>query len=381
MVTLNMWIWGAGEACEQLFKREIRAFNIKSPDVVIRPTLIPWRDAWDNIIKVAHAEEGPDVLQIGSTWNGTLAALGVLKNITREVKEADITKDMFASAAWTSCCFPGTEEISSLPWFIDLRAIYYRIDIFRELNILPEELDTWTSFERACGKINGFKKGAKEVGVLGVSGQTDALLLHNIAPWIWGAGGDFLSLDGKRAVFNSRKVIEALEFYTSLVAKGYIPLSALRLSTEDVGRIFFDKGGYVMSIPGPLGASTALDPTNPGYRADIAGMCLPALFPSGEAGKFIFFGGSNLAITSFSRHPQEAWEFIKFLVSYESQASYPLLLNMFPGLMEAFNAVFIQDAPELRGLKSAWKYGRSFPNVASWGSIESLLIQCFGKIF
>ncbi|MFH1238810.1 MAG: extracellular solute-binding protein [bacterium] len=380
MVTLKIWLWG-GMKVEEFIRREINVFNTKFPGIEITPTIIPWRAAWDSIVKAADEEKGPDILQIGSTWNGTLADLGILKNITRETGEADITKDMFAPAAWASCCFPNTEQISSLPWYIDVRTMYYRADLFRELEVSPEDLDNWTSFEKTCEKIKSLKKNYRDIGILGVSGQTDALLLHNVAPWIWGAGGDFLTPDGKKAVFNSQKALKGLEFYISLVNKMYIPVSALRLSTTEVARIFFIDGGYVTAIPGPITDYVLRNPDGRGYNADIVENCLPVLFPAGEEGRFVFLGGSNLAITSFSQHPQEVWEFIKSLISYESQISYPVALDMFPSLQEAFNAVFIEENPELERLKNAWKYGRAFPNLAAWGAIETLLIHCFGKIF
>lgn len=292
MVTLNMWIWGEGEASEQLIKREIRAFNIKFPDLEIHPTSISWRDAWDSIVMVAQEEKGPDVLQIGSTWNGTLAALGVLKDITREFNEANFSKDMFAPAALTNCYFPHTDQMGFLPWFVDLRALYYRRDILKTLEMSEENLSDWTSFEKVCERIKGFKKGDKEIKALGVSGRADALILHNISPWIWSAGGDFLSPDGKRAIFNSREVLDALEFYIGLVSKGYIPVSALKLWTEEVAKNFFVRGDYAIAIPGPLGGSTALNPTDPDYNAEVAGNCVPALFPAGKAGRYIFLEGA-----------------------------------------------------------------------------------------
>ncbi len=382
MVTLNMWIWGAGTAAKQLVKQEARVFKEHHSGVDVNVTLIPWRDAWNSIMKAAEEKKGPDILQVGSTWNGTLAHMGVLKDITQEVIDANVIEDVFVPAAWSSCHFPGSERITSLPWFVDIRAIYYREDIFQKLGIPSQDLDNWISFENVCKKIKNFKE-KEPIGVLAVSGQQEALLLHNIAPWIWGAGGDFLTPDGKEAAFNSNEALNGIAFYMGLISNGYISLSALKLNTEEVSRSFFTKGEYAMAIPGPLSDSSFLDPVHPEYREEIAENCMPSLFPAGGEGRFVFCGGSNVAVTSFSPYPQNAWawEFVKFLVSYDSQSRYPKTLNMLPSLMEAFDTVFMEERREWRGLKDSWKYGRAFPNVAAWGDIELLLIESFGEIF
>ncbi|MFH1783786.1 MAG: extracellular solute-binding protein [bacterium] len=381
MTTLNMWIWGAGTTSKQLVKREARAFKSAYQDLDVEVTLIPWRDAWDSIMKAANEKQGPDLLQVGSTWNGTLAHMGVLKDITQEVYDAGINADLFIPAAWSSCHFPGSERVSSMPWFADIRAIYYRTDIFAKLGISTEGLDTWESFEGTCKKLKGFKKEDKEIGVLGVSGQQEALLLHNVAPWIWGAGGNFLTPDGKKAAFNSKEALEGLEFYIKLIKEGYISQQALELSTEQIAKGFFSRGEFAMSIPGPLSDSSPLDPADPLYCAEIATNCTSSLFPVGPKGRSIFCGGSNIAITSFSQKSVQAWQFVKYLMSYESQSRYPKTLNMFPGLLESFDSIFIEERPEWKGLRDSWKYGRAFPNVAVWGEIEALLIESFGAIF
>ncbi|MFH1783787.1 MAG: extracellular solute-binding protein, partial [bacterium] len=353
------------------------------PDIDIDVKLIPWQDAWRSIMTAASEKKGPDILQVGSTWNGTLAHLGVLKEITQEVYDSNIASDNFVPAAWSSCQFPGSQRISSLPWFTDIRAMYYRADIFRERNLSGEELDDWHSFEKTCKKLKGFMLGDKEIGVFGVSGQQDAMLVHNIAAWIWGAGGDFLTPDGKEAAFNSDESLNGIAFFIKLISSGYIPISALGLNTAEIARKAFTDGEYSIAIPGPLSDSSPLDPGHLNYRSEIAENINPILFPAGAKGRFVFCGGSNLAVTSFSPYPQNAWawEFVKYLSSYESQIRYPQRLNMFPGLLESFDTVSMKEKSEWRGLKDVWKYGRSFPNVSAWGEIEALLVECLGSIF
>jgi multiple sugar transport system substrate-binding protein len=381
MVTINMWIlWGGGLFSRDTIDREIGYFRKISPEINVEVTLIRWSGAWENILSAANEEKGPDILQIGSTWNATLAYLGVLKDISRECNEADISGDVFVPAAWSSCQVPGSGQISSVPWFVDIRSMYYREDIFKKLDMSGANLYDWTSLKEACQGIADFKAEGNLIDVLGVAGKQELLLVQSLAPWIWGAGGDFLTPDGKKAAFNSLEAVTGLEFYISLIAEGFIPLSALRVFNDQVYSNFFSQGLYATAIPGPVGDWDPLDPNSPTYVEEITPHCKPVLFPEGPAGRFVFCGGSNLAITSFSKHQQEAWEFIKFLLSHESQARYDRG-NKFPSRLESFEAVFTDEKSRKDKFKESWKYGKSFPNIASWGAVESLLIECYGKIF
>ncbi|MFH1238811.1 MAG: extracellular solute-binding protein [bacterium] len=387
MATINMWIWGGGTAGKHLVREEVRAFQKDCsgifqkdhPGIDVEITLIPWQNAWESIMSAANERKGPDILQVGSTWNATLADLGVLKDITQEVENYGVRRDNFVPACWSSCLFPGSDRVTSLPWFADIRAMYYRKDIFQKLDLSADNLDNWNSFDQLCKTLKEYKKGNERLGVLGVSGQKESLLIHNIAPWIWGAGGDFLTPDGHKAAFNHGEALNGIYFYLNLVCEGYIPHAALKLDSFEVARSFFNKGEYCMAIPGP--ASGFLDTSHPEYNALLGESCASALFPKGEAGRFIFCGGSNLGITSFAEHPKEAWEFIRFLTSYDSQSRYPKILNMFPSLAESFDSVFSDETTIWKGFENAWKYGRAFPNVPAWGAIESLLIECFARIF
>lgn len=50
----------------------------------------------------------------------------------------------------------------------------------------------WSSFKQAMQKLNGVNFEGKKVVALGYPGKSDSDILHNLAPWIWNAGGPFV---------------------------------------------------------------------------------------------------------------------------------------------------------------------------------------------
>lgn len=391
MTTLKMWILPVSVQTKQVVAREVAIFQEEFTGIEVNLELIPWDQAWGKITGLINEKEGPDIIQLGSTWNGSFASLGLLRDITDFVDTIGGGAS-FVPASWSSCLFPQPgkkansfleepRRISSVPWFVDIRTLYYREDIFKQVGLTPVDLETWDSFLEVCRRVQGLKFKGRQMHALGISGQKEPLLVHNIAPWIWGAGGDFITPEGDKAIFNSEAALAGVKFFLNLAEEGYTSEDSLKQGTEDVAYSFCVSGDYVMSFSGAHCMPSLLDPNAASFVPEISGHCLASLFPAGTAGRFVFCGGSNLAVTSFSPHAEEAWSLIKYLVSFDSQNHYPKSINMLPSLLESFDATLIIDDAKDRALKESWRFGRAFPNVPVWGEIELLLIDYLARIW
>jgi len=85
-IKLNLWVMpNAGFDTQRIMQKELAHFRRENPGYDVKLTVHPWHFAWDRLIAVAkHKDyfEPPDVVQIGGTWNTTLAALGALSDLT-----------------------------------------------------------------------------------------------------------------------------------------------------------------------------------------------------------------------------------------------------------------------------------------------------------
>ncbi|MCX5725849.1 MAG: extracellular solute-binding protein, partial [Candidatus Saganbacteria bacterium] len=95
-------------------------------------------------------------------------------------------------------------------------------------------------------------------------------------------------------------------------------------------------------------------------------------------GRFTFVGGSNLAIFKAAKHPEEAWEIIKFLASNEAQVHYAKYTGFLPSKKGAFEHPFFSADPHRKVFKEAVKYGKTYPCIPSWGPLEPILTRRFG---
>ncbi|MFH0887055.1 MAG: sugar ABC transporter substrate-binding protein [bacterium] len=377
-ITLQMWIMpNSLEPVNDIYKT-LEGFNKKHPNIKVVVTSVDWGSAWTKLTTAATSGDAPDIVQIGSTWVGSIAATDSLLQLNDRVASVG-GKDSFVPAAWTSTGLDGT--VSAIPWIVDARAIYYRKDLLQKAGVNEADLDTWESFEKALAKLKNadLKVGKNKIYPFGITGKNDWNVIHNLAPWIWGAGGDFLTPDSKKSALDSEQVYNGVMFYLDLVKKGYVPLDALELNTAQVSTSF-NNGAYAMYIDGPYETRTLTTPPGQGGASEsIAARhfgVAPA--PKGPKGRFTFVGGSNLAIFKNSKHPNEAFEVIKYLTSFDAQVSYCKASGFLPAKLEAFNDPYFSADPRRKVFKDAVKYGRSYPCIPAWGIMEPQLNRSLG---
>ncbi|MDD5131610.1 MAG: extracellular solute-binding protein [bacterium] len=372
---INIWLM---QEHEHLFKNTIvPEFQQLHPEIDVILTTTSWHFLWDKVVMFSKRKQGPDVLQIGSTWNGVLAEIGALKDITANLAAIG-GLDIFIKEAAKTCLFPGSGRVSSIPWYLDTRALFYRKEILDIHGFTAHDIGTLEGLEKVSAAVHNFKVGDKTVAAFGLSGQKDAQLVHSLAPWIWNNGGDFMTPDGKRVIFNAPAALQGLEAYFNFI-NTYCDRTSIMQSYETFLDSFFRKGNYCLAYTGPWVNNTYLNPKHEFYNR-VSNHIETALMPGGAAGKFTFLGGSNLAISEFSKHPQEAWELVKFLAQLPVQEKFCSTNHQLPSLNEAYkNKGGIDNTPQ-RIFRDAVQHGRSLPNSPNWAQIEDILIEYIHRL-
>lgn len=382
---LKFWVMPVGGyETSQIIGEEITSFEKLHPGIRVDCSVVPWSLAWKKIVTAAKEGQLPDVFLIGNTWTRTLAAINALSDLTTESSEEKL-KNAFYPAAWATCEVKGSGKVMALPWSADARMIFYRKDLFEKAGITPRSLETWESFKGACEALSGLK--GREMGLsgpLGVGDIKDPGLVHDVAPWIWASGGDFLTPDGLSASFNSPRSIKGIKYYFDLLYKDAAPVKDRKVPCYPAYDFFVMKK-YAMIIAGPFAAPSYIPgffeaPASSGGSEDIEKFGV-ALLPAGPGGRFSFLGGSNLAVSASTKNKQEAWQFVKFLTSKDFQVRQYRSIGLLPSGIEAFASLFYEGTPNQQVLIETYKnYGRSYAQVDMWGSIESILAEYFGKL-
>ncbi len=383
-ITLKVWIMPNGPDPLGAMQQEAAEFQKMHPNVTIEVEVLDWGAAWPKITTAATSGEGPDISQLGTTWTASIAAMGALRPFTKDEIAAMGGAENFVEASWQTCNPVGSGFTVAVPWFVDTRAILYRTDVYEKAGVDPEEaFQTWETFDAALAKLKEAQdKGIVEQYPIGFPGKNDWNVLHNFAPWVWEAGGDLLNPGNTAATFNSPEAIEGVKFYASLYTKGYTPPDVLELNTAQVEGLFSD-GKIATVITGPWMVKGARTPNDKGGWGDneAAKYIATHEIPAGPAGRFTFVGGSNLTVWNSSKHPEMAVEFVKFLVSKESQVRYSNNIGMLPAVKEALADPAFSEDPLLKVFVSAVEHGKSYPAIPAWGAIENAMVKALGALW
>jgi multiple sugar transport system substrate-binding protein len=278
----------------------------------------------------------------------------------------------FVASSWTTAGLAGTNQVTAVPWFADVRAIAYRKDILAQAGLTPQEaFKDWASFETTLATV---KQVAPDVAPFVHPGKNDWNVWQNTSMWIWGAGGDLLSPDFSQAVFNSPAAVHGVSEFTSLYSKGLTAPDTLELNSAQTDQRFGDGKAFSEISGAWLISDARTDPSKGGWSNDLVRQNLAfAEFPTGPGGSYTFIGGSNLAILNSCPNPAAAVAFVEYLVSPESQVRYTLNVGMLPATQSAQqDGNFVNDALYQPFLAASAK-GKTSAPIAAWGQIEPTL--------
>ncbi|MEO5687700.1 MAG: sugar ABC transporter substrate-binding protein [Burkholderiaceae bacterium] len=377
-VELTMWVMPVTTNAQHDIPNLLAPFLRQHPGITVRVTVLDWESGWNKITAAAASRRGPDLLELGTTWMPAIAAMGGLEPLSAaQLAEVGNGAPYYAELWKTTQVF-GQQGVYGLPWYADVRAAYYRTDVFRQAGVDPAQaFATWDSFHAALKKINGITVAGKQIHALAYAGKNDWNVVHNLAPWIWNAGGDVLSADAKHSALNSPQALRAIDFYASLAVEGLVPANALE-KDSDILEGAWVGGDYGVIFSGPWLMRRIFEaPLGAGVRNNFD----VAPYPAGPHGHATFFGGSNLAIFKGSRHKPEAWELVKYLGGKTPQVQLSLVSSMMPARIDAANdPAWTARHPVYAKLTAIAADGRAYPAIPAWGPLETVYTKHLGQV-
>jgi multiple sugar transport system substrate-binding protein len=377
-VELTMWVMPVTTNAQRDVPALIAPWLAQHPDVTVRVTVLDWESGWNKITAAAASRRGPDVLELGSTWLPAIAAMGGLEPLTAAQLAQVGNGAPYYAELWKTTQVFGRHGVYGLPWYADVRAAFYRTDVFRQAGVDPvQAFSSWEAFHAALRKINGLTVAGKRVAALAYAGKNDWNVVHNLAPWIWNAGGDVLSADAKHSALASAPALRAIDFYSSLAVEGLVPSNALE-KDSDILEGAWVGGDYGVIFSGPWMMRRIFE-APPGSLVQANFDVAP--YPAGPNGHATFFGGSNLAIFKGSRHKAAAWDLVKYLGGKAAQVQLSLLSSMMPARVDAaHDPAWTERHPVYARLTAIAADGRAYPPIPAWGPLETVYTKHLGQL-
>ena len=365
----------------------LRNFELENPGIEVQVTVLDWSVAWTRMTAAASTQSGPDVIQMPTTWAASISAMGALLPLDSLVDVAG-GDSIFAPVSMKFAKPVGENHITSVPWFLDVRPLYFRRDVLSKVGLDPQKIRNRNDFRNALAQIRKANPQieGQQVSPIGYPGKHDWNVIHNFAPWIWGAGGDFLDSSARESRLASRESENGILFYLSLVRDGFNSRKNLSKNTTQVsmdfdeGRLafWFDVTNKTLYLDSPrfLGGSSK------NVTARNYSCMLPPSAPPGKE-PYYFAGGSNLSVSRYSSHKRAATALVRYLSARpDVQLELARVTGFLPALLSTYEYPFFKEDARREVFQQMIFHLRSYPAVSYWGEIETeILLRRFGNIF
>ena len=218
----------------------IKAFNESQKEYRIEARLVPYTQLTAEMIKAVATGTPPDLVTLNDPVVASFASQDQLVDITDRIKNSKVIdlglyyKGPQTSGVWKGRRYSIAREVNAL-------ALFYNADLFRAKGLDPDKPPrTWAEVRAAAEKLTD---PSKRVFGMGFSAHASEQSTFQFLPWLWQAGGSIDKLDAPEA-------IEALQYWTDMVQKGYASKDVITQQQNDVINSFM-AGNYAMAVGGP----------------------------------------------------------------------------------------------------------------------------------
>lgn len=354
--TLKMWAMGGENKALPVLLKE---FEEKNPGIKVAVQSIPWDAAHDKLLTAVASQNGPDVVQMGTTWMPEFAAAKALKDLTPYIdKYPSLKPENFYDGAIATTKFDN--KTVGIPWYVETRALYYRTDLLADVGY-PEGPKTWDELKDAGKKL--VAKGGP--GKYAMPMDKDSLYTTLFA---WQNGSEVID-SNRQPQFNKPEYVEAINFLKSFYDEGLTPKG----SDMDINVAFKD-GTLPMFISGPWMMQGIKD-----KAPEIDGKWAVTTLPAKKT-NMSSIGGSDLSVFEYSKNPDEAVKLIAFLSEKETQLKwYDKSHEALPSVKDAWKDDRFKD-PLIAAFGRQLENARPTPAIKEWESIGQAIIATFEQI-
>jgi multiple sugar transport system substrate-binding protein len=336
--------------------------------IEVKLRVLEWRDAWAELVRAALYNDGPHISEIGNTWLSEFISMNALRPfVGLEVSRLG-GAHQFLPSAWQSAMSRGPGGLTvmawAVPWLADMRLLHYRQDVLEHAGIeVATAFQTAPALLQTCARL----QAAGVTHPIALPSRQSRMTLQNMAGWVWGAGGDFTSPDGKKARFASTEARAGIYAYFDLAR--YMT-AEMRNLDENQSDAAFLNGQAALTISGPWLHRS------PDLSSEVVEQVRQALLPGVP-----YIGGSHLVIWKHTRYVDQALTLIRYINSVDAQARFVQTSGLFPTRLEVLTLEPFHSDPFYQMAGAGLKAGRAFPTFALWGLVETKLTEAFTVIW
>lgn len=305
--------------------------------------------------RLAAHSDSMDLLGLDVTWTAEFAQAGWIRELTgaqRTAAAKDVVKPALDTAMWQG-------KLYAIPKHTNVQLLWYR------KSLTPKAPTTWDEVVADAKRLRS--EGKPHVIAVTAREYEGYVVLFNTI--LSSLGGTIVNADSSQVTIDD-KTTQALRIIHDLATDG---LGSKSMSVSDEPAVFAQlqngEAAFALNWPYTYGS---MKTANPAVYKDLAWTTLPS-FAAGQPGRATL-GGMNLAISSYSKHPQQAYDAAMCLRSPAHEVEFAAAGNEPPVLASLYRNKQLQAAyPEYKEILAELKTAVPRPATPLYQNISTLI--------
>jgi len=368
-VTIDFWNYWDGNNAKAISSL-IDKFNATHPGIKVKNVTFPWNDLYSKMQAAAagSGENLPAVAAGDIAWMAALHRSGRLVNLAPAAKAAKVNLKDFYPEILKYSRFGA--KLQALPVSTNNLALFYNKDLFQKAGLNPNRPPaTWDQLRTDAKKIAALGDGIQGFEIYTQPGEG---LTWQLQPYIWQAGGDFLTKNNRQPAFNNAAGRKALGFLVDLIQKDHVT------SAGQWGA--FDKGQAGMRVDGSwmLGV----------YKDQAPFKFGTAMIPIPSGGKHATnMGGEQIFVfkSGSTAERSAATKFALWLASTPVQVQWDIKTNFMPVRASVASSKgilgYVKSEPRLRAFVQQQKYAHARPPIPTYPAVSDAFSKAIEPAF
>ncbi len=303
-VEISMMMWGDPAELD-VWNQIVADFHTANPNITVKVEVSDWDSYWTKLKTLLSASTPPDVFAMDAPLYLDYQSRGVLLNLQPYLdKNPDMLKGLYPQ---TLEAYKTADGLYGLPRDFQTVVLFYNKDMFDAAGVAYPTAD-WT--------YDDLRTAAKSLTKVGADGKVSQYGFY-ADPWdmeliwsegIWANGGDVINADHTKTLIGEPNAMKAWQLFHDMmfVDKSWPDTNV----AGEYGGDPFLAGVAAMTT---IGHWAVPGYAEAGFKWDVAPM------PKGSAGAATSVNSAGFVVGKDSKHPDEAFTFLKFVLSEAGQ--------------------------------------------------------------
>ena len=371
-VRFQTWHWGEKPVFFAL-EQFMNEFNKANPGIEMVRDDSRYADKESVYIAQSQAKSAADIAHFLHRAIPLLAERGYIMDLTPFIEKEGGQKflDQWDAKSLEVCKYKG--KFYCLPDYANPLALLYNTVHYKEAGLDPNKPPaTWAEFLDYAKKLT--RSGRYGVGLIGARQEG---LFMRLNPWIWSAGGDYLTPDNKRSALDTPEALEGFRFYVELFTKHkVVPPGVIEQGAQEVRtQMAHEKVSMNVAV---IQAPLIIKAINP--NVNVPEVFSAAPIPVNKKKVTTVEYGMRV-ISAFTKNPEAAWKVYKYWYGHDIQLRNFQIAAVLSARLDVKNGPEMQNDKFAKVYSAQAPFAKLEPRIPEWPKIGDAVITAVQEAF